>query len=244
MNKKYFFLCGYMRCGNTVLTSILNQNPDLNVTPNSVVPEIVYNMYLLKEQAIYKEKGDEKSFDNVMNNVLHMYHKDNKAKNIIERGPWSTPANYELLKYMGFLPSKFIYLVRPLREILESFCRVIRPKPHQVENFCDYLMHETGPIGKALLGLQTLKNKKEKNLMIINYHDFCNSPEKIVKDLYKFLDLTYYKKHTFKNLKQVDDRNHPQTTIRTDEVKLIKSKFIRKVPEEIIKKYEKTFISS
>ena len=68
MNKKYFFLCGYMRCGNTVLTSILNQNPELNVTPNSVVPEIVYNMYLLKEQSIYKEKGDEKSFDNVMNN--------------------------------------------------------------------------------------------------------------------------------------------------------------------------------
>jgi hypothetical protein len=66
MNKKYFFLCGYMRCGNTVLTSILNQNPNLNITPNSVVPEIVYNMYLLKEQAIYKEQGDEKPFDNVM----------------------------------------------------------------------------------------------------------------------------------------------------------------------------------
>ena len=145
---------------------------------------------------------------------------------------------------MGHLPSKFIYLVRPIGEILESFCRVIRPKPHQVENFCDYLMHETGPIGKSLLGLQNLKDKKEKNLMFINYHDFCDSPEKIVKDLYKFLGLTYYKKHKFKNLKQVDDRNNPQTTIRTDEIKLVKHKFIRKVSEEIIKKYEKSFISS
>ena len=242
MKKDMFFLCGYMRCGNTVLTSIINQNPELNISPNSIVPEMIYNMHLLQEGTIYQEQKDEKSFKNVLSSIPQNYYKDSKAKAIIDRGPWSTPANYELLKYMGY-KGKFIYLVRPLREILESFCRVVRPKPHHVENFCDYLMHESGPIGKSVLGLNYLKEVKEKNVLIINYHDFCKQPQKIVKELYKFLKIPYYKKHRYEDLDQIDEK-HEQTKIRTDKIKSIKHKFIRKVPLEVIKKYEKSFVYS
>ena len=46
MKKKYFYLTGIPRCGNTVLSSILNQNPDLYQTPNSVVPEMLFKLYI------------------------------------------------------------------------------------------------------------------------------------------------------------------------------------------------------
>jgi hypothetical protein len=39
-DKKIFFLAGFPRAGNTLLTSILNQNPDICCTPNSVTLEI------------------------------------------------------------------------------------------------------------------------------------------------------------------------------------------------------------
>ena len=38
--KKYFFLAGLPRCGNTLFSSILNQNPNIKVTANSLLPEI------------------------------------------------------------------------------------------------------------------------------------------------------------------------------------------------------------
>tara|TARA_Y100000816_G_C26042742_1_gene546223 strand:- start:408 stop:1136 length:729 start_codon:yes stop_codon:yes gene_type:complete len=240
--KDIFHLCGYMRCGNTVLSSIVNQNPELTIAPNSIIPEMVYNMYLLQEQSIYNEQKDEQSFKNVLSAIPQNYFKDWKAKTIIDRGPWSTPANYDLLKYMG-CKTKFIYIVRPLKEILESFCRVARPKPHHVENFIAYLMNENGPIGKSVLGLQNLKEKKEKNLLILNYHDFCKQPEKVVKELYKFLKIPYYKKHRYTDLEQIDGSTE-QTKIRTKKVEFVKHKFLRKVPLEVVKKYEKSFISS
>ena len=39
-NKKIFFLAGFPRAGNTLLTSILNQNPDVCCTPNSITLEM------------------------------------------------------------------------------------------------------------------------------------------------------------------------------------------------------------
>ena len=34
-NKKFYFLCGLPRAGNTLLTSLLNQNPQIACTPNA-----------------------------------------------------------------------------------------------------------------------------------------------------------------------------------------------------------------
>ena len=43
--KEIFFLEGLPRAGNTLLGSILNQNPDIAVTANSITPDILYNIF-------------------------------------------------------------------------------------------------------------------------------------------------------------------------------------------------------
>jgi len=63
MNKQFFFLSGFMRCGNNLLTSIINQNPEVCITPNSIVPEMLYQMYKLQDTSLFKEQNDHKSFD-------------------------------------------------------------------------------------------------------------------------------------------------------------------------------------
>jgi len=40
-NKKLFFLIAQPRSGNTLFTSIMNQNPEIACTPNSITLEII-----------------------------------------------------------------------------------------------------------------------------------------------------------------------------------------------------------
>ena len=47
-NRKLFFLVALPRSGNTLFASIMNQNPDIACTGNSVTLEIIKNLYLIK----------------------------------------------------------------------------------------------------------------------------------------------------------------------------------------------------
>ena len=48
-NKKLFFLVAMPRSGNTLFASIMNQNPDVVCTANSITLEILKELFLLKE---------------------------------------------------------------------------------------------------------------------------------------------------------------------------------------------------
>ena len=52
-NKEVFFLAGLPRSGNTILSSILNQNPDVCCTPNSITLEIYKDLFLLKQTDVF-----------------------------------------------------------------------------------------------------------------------------------------------------------------------------------------------
>jgi hypothetical protein len=56
--KKYFFISGFPRAGNTLLSSILNQNKDILVSGQSIVPEIFYRIEEIKIYVSqHKESG-------------------------------------------------------------------------------------------------------------------------------------------------------------------------------------------
>ena len=55
--KKIFFLVGLPRAGNTLLGSILNQNPDIAVTANSITPDILYVLYRVKNLGALGDGG-------------------------------------------------------------------------------------------------------------------------------------------------------------------------------------------
>ena len=86
--KNYYFLSGLPRAGNTVLGSLLNEDPQINLTANSVLPDILFLINRAKQREIYRNFPDQKSFNNIYNNVFENYFKDHKADNIICRGPW------------------------------------------------------------------------------------------------------------------------------------------------------------
>ena len=74
--RKLFFLVALPRSGNTLLASILNQNPDIAATANSMTLEIMKVLFLLKQTDVFKNYPDHKSLDNVLNTVFDNYYKD------------------------------------------------------------------------------------------------------------------------------------------------------------------------
>jgi hypothetical protein len=234
--KKFFYLNGFFRCGNTILRSIINQNPDFCVTPNSVTPEIIFRLILLKNGDIFKEQNDHKSFDNVLRNVLKNYYSEWKQKYIIEQAPWGTSFNHNALKELGYLPSKFIFLIRPLHEIIASWIRLHKPEKKDLEQYYSDLLGEYGKIGKSFLAFKNLLEKDKDNLLIIKYYDLCKDPNKTIKNLYNFLEVPFYKKHKFTNIDQVDTRSD-QTIIRTTEIKIKTYDYEKYVDKNILKNY-------
>ena len=97
-SKKIFFLAGLPRAGNTILTSILNQNPDICCTPNSITLEIMKDLFLLKTTDVFQNFPDHKSFDNVTKSLIQTYYKDWPQDYIIDRAPWGVPINLKFLK--------------------------------------------------------------------------------------------------------------------------------------------------
>jgi hypothetical protein len=239
--KEYYFLTGLPRSGNTLLGSIINQNNKISLTANTILTDVFYQLHLIKDYQIYKNFPDESSLNNIIKNVFNNYYKDWKAKFIIDRGLWGTPANLELLKLIIKKP-KFIILYRPVLECLASFIKI--EKPINIEIRCHELMKDDGMIGKSLWSIKNIIKEKE-DCIRINYSDLINKPLDQINKIYKFLNIDNYN-HKFKNLNdfstnniKYDDSvlNAPLHKIRTDKIKLNKYNIKDYLPANIIKKY-------
>ena len=240
MNKIYF-LCGLPRAGNTLLGSIINQSKNVKITANTILTDVIYQLHLLKDYQIYKNFPDEKSLNNVIKNIFNNYYKDWKAKYIIDRGSWGTPANLYLLKSIIKKP-KFIILYRPVLDCLASFIKI--EKPINVELRCNELMSNNGIIGKNLWSIKNIIKEKE-DYIIINYLNLINKPLQQINKIYKFLNISNFN-HIFKNFDDFSVNNikyndtvlnAPLHKIRTDKIELNKYKIEDYLPSHIIKKY-------
>jgi hypothetical protein len=239
--KEYYFLTGLPRSGNTLLGSIINQNPIVNLTANTILTDVFYQLNLIKDYQIYKNFPDENSFNNIIKNVFNNYYKDWTANIIIDRGVWGTPANLYFLKSIIKKP-KFIILYRPVLECLASFIKI--EKPTNVETRCHQLMEINGMIGKSLWSVKNIIKEKE-DYITINYSDLINKPLDKINKIYKFLNIDNYN-HVFKNFNdfsvnnvKYDDSilNAPLHKIRTDKIKLNKYNVKDYLPDYIIKQY-------
>jgi len=254
-NKKIFFLAGFPRAGNTLLTSILNQNPDIGCTPNSIVLEIIKDIFLLKTDEIFLNYPDHYSLDNVLDMIYPAYYKNWNYKYIIDRGAAGTRPNLVLLKKYFKQEIKIIFLVRPLLEILASWITWANKTPNNFirqctknpTEACHYLMKEGNQIMREMNCMQNLlKPENKHHVHFVDFKEIVEKPAATLKGIYQFLGIPPFK-HRFIDLDQVmvNGLGYDDTilgkgvhTIKTK--KLIKSKTdVNILPLEIIKQYGK-----
>jgi hypothetical protein len=252
--KKIFFLLALPRSGNTLFGSLMNQNPDIAVTANSITLEIMKDLFLLKETDVFQNYPDHKSLDNVLSSVYQNYYKDWNYKYIIDRGPVMTPGNLMLIqKHLG-QPIKCIIIWRDLLDVLASYIKWFENEPtafpnkygkKTIEEKLWMLMNSEGAIAKDLIAVQNAIRPENKHMChFLKYDELVNDTEQQLNKIYDFLEIPRFK-HTLQNLTQfkVNGMGYDDTivgnkmhTIKT-EIKKEENPYKAMIPESIIRAY-------
>ena len=251
-NKKLFFLIAQPRSGNTLFTSIMNQNPEIACTPNSITLEIMKDLFLLKQTDVFQNFPDHRSLDNVLDVVYDTYYKDWPQSIIIDRGPVMTIGNFELMQKHFKRPFKCIILLRDLMDVLASYMKWYTENPDAFinkynckndEEKLSMVMNKEGAVAKELEAIKNAFNYPDI-CHFIKYDDMVAHPEKTFIDLYQFLDIKPFK-HNFQDLKQVEvnGMKYDDTIVGKNMhnirpvVRKEYNPYIEKIPERIREKY-------
>ena len=253
-NKKLFFLVAMPRSGNTLFASIMNQNPEIAATPNSITLEIMKDIFLLKETDVFQNYPDHKSLDNVLDSVYDIYYKDWPQRIIIDRGPVTTSGNFALMQKHFKRPFKCIVLLRDLMDVLASYMQWYTenlnafPNRFNLKNDEEKLLLIMNKEGAVAKDLEAIKNSYNYPGLChyVKYDDLVKNPEQEFKKIYEFIGESYFN-HRFNNLDQVkvnglsyDDKvvGSNMHKLFDGPVRKVYNPYIEKIPERIRQKYE------
>ena len=252
-DKQIFFLCAMPRSGNTLFASLMNQNPEIAVTANSITLEIMKELFLLKKIDTFQNFPDEQSLNNVMDEVFNLYYKHWNYKIIIDRGPVCTPGNVKVMQKHFKKPIRCIVLVRDLLDVLASYIQWFETEPtafpnkygcKNIEEKLSKIMNKNGAVAKELISIEYLLQHPEM-AVFIKYKDLVQNPEQELKKVYSFLNIPYYQ-HYFTNLNQLTVNGmsyndnivgHNMHTIRTDKIMNIDNEYKNMIPKRFVRKY-------
>lgn len=213
--KKFYYMCGLPRAGNTLFSSIMNQNPKIAVTANSLVCDMFCGTVLIKNTDLYQNYPDEKSLLNVTNNIMENYYSHWKAEYIIDRSVWGLPLNFDVLKKHAPNDIKIIVLVRDIKEILASFVRFsysnetnyIAQNGKTLEERCAYIMENGGTLHRWIQSVYNLtRSENRQYIHLIEYNDLVHNPKKEIDKVYEYLDIPKFE-HKFTDMSQLSNND-------------------------------------
>jgi sulfotransferase len=213
MDKKFFFMAGLPRSGGTMLSSILNQNPDIYVSPQSVLPNTLGSTY---NQYSSRENKDSDQWDNiyrVMEMIIPTFYGGYKEKYIIDKSfSWLEPHPYVILEHHLKNPIRVICPVRNVVDILASWNRLCENDPNNkfdpailqkdktkrsmADKRADYFMSIGDAENDIRKGIENMKrilhSQLKNNIMLVDYDDLILDTENTVNKVYDFLGIEHY----------------------------------------------------
>ena len=250
--KKLFFLVAMPRSGNTLFTSIINQNSNIACTPNSITLEIMKDLSLLKETDVFQNYPNHQSLDNVLDSVYVNYYKDWPQKYIIDRGPVMTKGNFQLMQKHFKKPFKCIVIIRDLMDVLASYMKWYTKEPNAFPNRygckndeekLSMIMNKDGAVAKDLEAIKNAYNYPDI-CHFMKYDNLVQNPEEEINKVYTFSNIPYFN-HRFFDLNQIQVNGMGYNdsivgknmhTIR-NEIKKEYNPYIEKIPQRIREKY-------
>jgi|688.fasta_scaffold15969_3 sulfotransferase len=216
---KLFFCGGLPRTGSTVLMNILQQNPRIFTTGTCALPDLLHQQVLIKSR--YREQFQAMSLeqaDKAMYGLIHGATKGwfealtNKPVVISKNRSWSN-------LFHLYPDSKYICMVRDLRDIIESFEK-INQRTLALHSFADDnalvpAMSESEKFGYYFKSLNVLSDalandvtrmmdvfkKNPSKVLFIRFEDFTKDPIYILKKVYNHIGEEYYS-HDLENISQ------------------------------------------
>lgn len=226
---KFFFMSGLPRSGSTLITSILNQNPEVYSSPNSPMCGMMFNLersLLSSEQ--YNAFPKPQVMSPTVMGVLENYYSDTKKTYVIDKSrEWAIKEHFEvLLRNLPYEP-RVILTVRNITDILASFIYAVnQSQPGQ--NFidreiesrqefnlyrsideirADHLMRPKGLIDNALYGIAYAMLEENKQYFhIVEYDDLVSNTKQTIDGIYNFWGIEKFD-HDFNNIQNTTKEN-------------------------------------
>ena len=199
----YYFLSGLPRTGATLLSSILNQNPNIHSGPESPICGLLDNTFRFlasNEQLVLYPKHTFES--KLATSIADSYYFDTNARFILDKcRVWSDKNNRILAQSLNSNP-KIICPVRDILGILASWISLIEKSEKLTfvdrglqfmgqeinnDNRCDWLMKDDGLLKLSYESLKT--SYKDKEVMLVEYEDLIDKPVNTLFAVYDFLDI-------------------------------------------------------
>jgi sulfotransferase len=201
MKKVYHFMSGLPRSGSTVFASILNQNPDVYVTPTSPMLNVAVKMQeIWASDATVKANYFEEQINNLTKAILPAFWEHRKEPIIIDKGRgWAKnmPTANELFGYK----IKVIVVHRDLPSVMASwltimqansggrFDKSLRIKRLEVTNENRMIEIWEGVVKDCMEGLKQIRQEAKDQIVEVSYDEIVNNPQDAIHRVETFLEL-------------------------------------------------------
>jgi sulfotransferase len=221
--KTFYFMSGLPRSGSTLLTALLNQNPEIHASTNSPLLDTIHytEEYLLYKSEQYKAHPKPECARNVLASIAPNYYFNTSQNIIVDKSRGWVNQIQHIQDYITSEP-KIICPVRSIPDIISSFLNLIYHSKTTSfidegliannleisnDNRADYLMSPQGIIGQSYHALaEAFRKGNDKHLLLVEYDDLVQNPQQELNRIYDFLQLPRFT-HTFENVKPKFDEN-------------------------------------
>ena len=256
--KTYYFDSGLPRSGSTLLTALLNQNPQIHAGTLSPVFEVMYytNDRLQGEQAQAFPKPE--IFKRMVGNLIDTYYDDVKEPVVIDKcRAWT--AHIDLIKQYITPEPKILCTVRNPLDILASFIDLINNSRSisfidkallqqgmfiTNDTRCHFMMNPGGIVWESMNALATaFRQNQTQHIHFIQYDDLVSEPKKVMQGIHSFLRLKPYE-YDFENIeakqREKDTEVYGLPTMHEVRKKVEKTSrhYSEVLSEEVINKYK------
>lgn len=197
-SKQLHFFAGLPRSGSSVLSAILNQNPETHVSITSGLIDVLGTLNSIWCQSGLLDVNDptRKKLIKTMRSTIETFY-DIPERTILDRNRnWPMPDVMDTMHQVLGRTPKIIATVRDVPDCVASLVRVVRP-----ENLTEFLYSHI-----SIKYLKSSYNFLEQGyvtfpecFLFINYEDLLANPEVELKRIHAFLELEDFK-YDFNNI--------------------------------------------
>ena len=209
--KHFFYLAGLPRTGSTVLGEILNQNPDIHVSPASPLSELISELLAMwrRDSVTLKAYQHPEQLPNVWRGIREGMYQHRPERYIVDKS-WAWHMNDAIDSTRRILGEemKVICTVDDIADCLASFIMRIRANPDYVSYIDDYLQQKRldptdanrcealmdpaigTSVGWCYENLKkTWQGKNCANLLLVERAELVRDPEAVIGRIYRFLEI-------------------------------------------------------
>ena len=198
-----YFLASLPRSGSTLLTSLLNQRPDVYASPTSNLCDIMGATVMAWEQnpTTQASGGTEKDLIRILKGIEEERYDTDKLVFDKSRG-WSDPTIIKtMMKVQGDV--KIVTTVRPVAECLASFVKIANPD--NVNDFCknsQLAQHLFSSYNSLKLGYEECPDV----FLLIEYDNLIKDAQTQLDCIADFIGLDHFK-HDLVNVKDSKEKD-------------------------------------